>query len=114
LNRRDSRTDYTMLGVLVAGLTVGFTLYLLLATSCGPITGDRGDPRDEARVEHYRRVAEDASRVARASAPFLPTPLNYIAEGVGLLGAYFGGHHVVRRVRKNRRAKRSSHAPAPR
>jgi hypothetical protein len=86
---------------------------LLAACSCGPLFGvPSGATKAErdAAVAQANEWRQKAGQAARDAAPFLPTPFNYLAEGVGLLVTYAGGHKVIRHRRKKKRAARRAQA----
>lgn len=60
----------------------------LLACSC--VTGGGTPTRDEVRQE----IADGLKN----SAPFLPSPFNYLAVGAGALVAAMGGHQTAKRA----------------
>jgi hypothetical protein len=102
VTRRRLVEDGGFPAILAVAAMIGYILYVLLAApSCGSLPF--GSPH-----------AVEAAEAAKHAAPFLPSPFNYVAEGVGLLLTYVGGHHVVRRVRKRRRAQSAANSASPR
>jgi hypothetical protein len=76
-----------------AWMLAGFLLWCSL-TSCGLLT-----PAEQ------KEARQGAGQVLKDSAPFLPSPFNWIAQLLGVGIAAYGGHKVTRHVMHRQRAK---------